>query len=51
MPFGSRFAANVDPGEFESTMQILRGKKEIIIISILATRHYETKSTSLQLID
>lgn len=27
MPFGSRFAANVDPGEFESTMQILRGGK------------------------
>lgn len=27
MPFGCRFAANVDPGDLESTVQILRGMK------------------------
>lgn len=33
MLFGSRFAANVDPGEFEPTMQILRGGKRESLFS------------------
>lgn len=51
MPFASSFAANVDPGEFEPMMQILRGEGERIIISIRAMRLYEVKSTLPQLTD
>lgn len=51
MPFGSSFAANVDPGEFESTMLTLRGKKENHYFHSSDVALYKTKSTSPQLMD
>lgn len=50
MLFVFKFAVNVNPGEFELLVQVLREEKERIFF-ILALRLHEVKSMSPQLVD